>query len=177
MAEELARKEGELVIPLTGEVFDLTEPDQAVLALAGISNLQAGLAEMKKVVRKAVIDHADREAARTVEWGGVRVEVDAPDQVKLKGWDFQKLVQLVPNGLSTGTFWKLVQEVTIPSWVFVDLLEQADLLPFDPLKEAKAAKVNGQVARTISGTKPEWAEIIREARIEEPKERYVKVVS
>lgn len=71
--QEVERYEGELALPHSGELIDLTSPAQCADAYQAIQAMEARLAEAKRMLARAAAHHAGIEGTRTIRLTGGRV--------------------------------------------------------------------------------------------------------
>jgi hypothetical protein len=127
----------ELILPLTGELVPLAEPDQVARALADVRELKRQLDEARRVLEEALVAEAQRRGTKTLRWKGLEATVYGGQKLV---WDVPKLNELRAAGLPEERLDELVTMV-------IDY------------------KVDGRVIRELEGSgNEEYARIVREAR-------------
>ena len=150
MSEELERIEQpeELALPLTGELVPLGEPARVARALAEVRELKGQLEQARRVLEQALVQEAQRLGRKTLELEGAKVTIAGGRKLV---WDVSKLLELREHGLPEERIDELVRPVV-------------------------EYKVDGRVARELAGAgNPEYARIIDEARVYEPRPWYARV--
>lgn len=71
---EIAITTTRIVQPITGEVFDLEQPEQAAAAVQALKTAEQRLAEMRRDAELALVDVAIREGRKTFRYGNLTVE-------------------------------------------------------------------------------------------------------
>lgn len=138
----------ELALPATGELIDLENASQCATALFELRELENRIRDVKRVLTEALLAESSRVGTKTmhIEGGLTAVVSDTPQVV----WDVEALEKLLKAGLPEARYNELVTaEVTY--------------------------KVNAAVAKSIAGTNPRYARIIKKARTEIPKAPTVSV--
>lgn len=140
----------DLVIPNTGEVVSLEDPEQCARALRDISDLEYKIREMKGVLRGVVVEESIKQGSKTIHFsGGMTAKITTANDIS---WDYDILLELVDAGLPEERFNLLVlTEVTY--------------------------KVSGAIARELSGANPQYAEILERAKTSVPRTPSVSVSS
>lgn len=137
----------ELLNPMTGELIARTD-------LAAVSSTINDLRELKRNVDAAIaafsdaaVEESKRVGARTLLADGMKVTISSDKELV---WDVEKLADLVAAGLPQERYEQLVTAVV-------------------------SYKVDGAVARQISGASDTYKAIVEAAKRYEPKRQYVSV--
>jgi hypothetical protein len=134
----------ELIVPLTGELVPLAEPDRVARALADLRDLEQQIADAKDVLRAALIEEGRRRGTKTLHLAGVEVKIGSERKLV---WDVSKLLELRDAGLPEDRLTALITETV-------------------------EYKVDRGVVRELEGSGNEhYARIIAEARGYEPVRR------
>jgi hypothetical protein len=134
---------------ITGELISLDDIPGLARYLRDIRAHEADLRTIKRMLEAEIIEHARRIGTKTLRMAGVEATIRGGPKIV---WDTEKLERLLEAGLPKERFAELVTIEYV-------------------------AKVNTQVARSISSSNPEYARIIEEARSEEPAPEHVSVSS
>lgn len=135
------------IIPTTGEIVPLDDPEKCARALVEIRELERKLRELKRVLGESIVEYSRQQGSKTVRFEGVTAQVGSFTKTE---WDYEILSELVDAGLSEDRFNELV------------LMEVS-------------YKINGSVANSISRSNENYAEIIRRAKKEIPRDATVTV--
>lgn len=138
-----------LVVPGTGEVVDLANPDDATRAWLRLVEIENQLKAAKVHVKRALIEHARNAGGLTMNVPAGEVKISEPVDIV---WDIAELRQLVAAGLPTSRYDELVTTTV-------------------------SHKVSATVAKQIAKAKPEYAEIIGRAETRTPKPETVSVAA
>lgn len=137
----------DLVFPLTGELIALGDPPQCAKALFEIAELEIQLREMKRALREVMLEESIRVGSKTLHFAGITAKISSPADIQ---WDYDILLELLDAGLPGDRFEALVMtEITY--------------------------KVDGSIARELSGANPAYAEIIERAKTRVPRSTSVSV--
>jgi hypothetical protein len=128
--------DAKLVIPFSGEIVALTQPDQCVRALHEIRELEDKLKVAKSELTWYLTQEFRKQGTKTMEFAGLKAELRGGQGVS---WDMEVLEELRALGLPEERFNELVQ---------VEI----------------SYKVNANVAKSIAAANPEYALIIERAK-------------
>lgn len=129
-----------LVVPTTGELVSLDDPQQCVNTLLEIRELEERVRELKRALSEAIAEHSRMAGTKTLTFGDMTASVGSRSKVL---WDVEVLEELLAAGLPAERFDQLVTaEVTY--------------------------KVNLKVANSIASSNEEYAAIIERAKSEQP---------
>lgn len=138
----------ELVNPITGELVPYGDVPALAEAVRTIKERRDQLTEVLSVFNHAIIQESVRQGTRTLNVGRTTVKVSADYETE---WDIE-----------------LLQEGLLAAGIPAERL--------DELVVAKVEfKVNGTVARQLSGANPEYKTAIEAAKGRVPKKQYVTV--
>lgn len=138
-----------LVVPGSGEVVDLANPDDATRAWLKLDELGKQVNAAKTFVKRALVQHARDSGALTMRVASGEVKVGEPVDIT---WNLAVLRELRTAGLPDSRWNELVTET-------VDV------------------KVSATVARQIAKAKPEYAAIVARAETRTPKAETVTVAA
>jgi len=136
-----------LVVPGTGEVVDLDDPNACLRVLTDIRELESKLREVKGALSEALRFEFSRQGTKTLELNGMKVSLGADSEVV---WDIGVLDELRALGLPEER---------------MDALINAEI----------SYRVNNSVAKQIAAANPQYAEVIARAQSRVPKTPYVSV--
>jgi len=132
----------ELVVPYTGELIALEDPEQCARVLYEIGELEAKIRALRHVLRGVMFEESVRVGSKTLHFpDGVTAKVITPTETS---WDHSILAELLGAGLPGDRFEALVT----PEQTF---------------------KVNGSIVKELEAANPIYAEIIERARTKIPK--------
>jgi len=132
----------ELVVPYTGELVAMEDPEQCARVLFEIGELEAKLRSLRYVLRDVMFEESVRVGSKTLHFpDGVTAKISTPTETS---WDHSILAELLGAGLPGDRFEALVT----PEQTF---------------------KVNGSVIKELEAANPIYAEIINRARTKIPK--------
>jgi hypothetical protein len=138
----------ELVVPSTGELISIEDPEQCARVLFEISELEGKIKALRYVLRGVMFDESVRVGSKTLHFpDGVTAKISTPTEIS---WDYNILAELIEAGLPGDRFEALVT----PEQSF---------------------KVNGSIAKELEGANPVYAEIIERARTKVPRSPGVTV--
>lgn len=137
----------ELVVPFSGEVVALDDPEHCAKILGEIRELETKLRELKGYLGNALMEESRRQGTKTMHFPGLEVKINTPTEIS---WDYEVLAEL--------------QEAGLPEERFNDLV----------MMEVNY-KVNGSVAKSISSSNEVYAEIISRAQTRVPRSPSVSV--
>jgi hypothetical protein len=137
----------DLVVPGTGEVVNLEDPNAAAVAYVRLDTLEREIKSARATVREALVRHSSTYGGNTMRIDAAEVKVTRSDEIT---WDLGVLSELQDAGLPRSRWMKLVT-VTVER------------------------KVNAVVARQIAKANPEYAAIIERAQDRRPKTPSVSV--
>lgn len=137
----------EVVIPGTGEVVSLDDPDQAAVAYDRLAQLSRQIRDAQSVTRAALIFHGRQHGGLTYRLDAAEVKITQSDTIV---WDLAILRELRDEGLPDDRWHELVTETV-------------------------EAKVSATVAKQIAKANPVYAEIIGRAETRVPKAPTVSV--
>lgn len=90
---EVAKVETEtLVLPWTGEVFDMTKPAQVAGALVAITDVEQHVADLRQLVTSLLCEEGLRQATHTLSYGDVEIALTYGAR---KVYDVEKLRDLL----------------------------------------------------------------------------------
>jgi hypothetical protein len=136
-----------LVVPGTGEVVDLANPDEAALAYVLLDELGRKVRMAQIDVRRALAAHAEQYGGNTMRLPSAEVKITHPEEI---AWDLEVLRELRDAGLPDARWYELVTTT-------VD------------------TKVSATVAKQIARANPEYAGIIALAETRTAKNPSVSV--
>lgn len=136
-----------LVVPGTGEVVDLGNPDDAARVWLRLRELDGQLKTAQTIVKRALVQHARDGGGLTMNVPAGEVKITEPVDI---AWDMAVLRELTKAGLPQARYDELVT-TTI------------------------SHKVSATVAKQIAKAKPEYADIIGRAETRTPKGETVSV--
>lgn len=139
----------ELVVPGSGEVVDLANPDVATRAWLTLDELGRQVNGAKQIVKRALVQHARDSGGLTMRVQAGEVRVGEPVDIT---WNLAVLRELRAAGLPDSRWNELVTET-------VD------------------TKVSATVAKQIAKAKPEYAAIVERAQTRTPKAETVTVAA
>lgn len=132
----------ELVVPYTGELIAIEDPEQCARVLYEIGELEAKLRALRYVLRDVMFEESVRVGSKTLHFpDGVTAKISTPMETS---WDYKILAELIEAGLPGDRFEALVT----PEQTF---------------------KVNGSIVKELESANPVYAEIIDRARTKIPK--------
>ena len=137
----------QLVVPVTGELLDLSDADKCVSVLTEIRDLENQLREAKATLTEALAAEFARRGTKTFESNGMKASLSGGSEVI---WDIEVLDELRDLGLPEDRMDALVTtEVT--------------------------HRVNSNVAKQIASANPAYAEVVERAKSTIPKASYVTI--
>jgi len=135
--------------PITGEVVDLTKPDEVAGALRDLRGFRAEqLASAIRYLEGILLEEMERQGTKTLRYGGVEAKASTKNETI---YDVEAL------RASLG-------RAGCPEERINDLIT-----------EEVTYKVNGSVARELSGANPKYARAIKRAKTVVPGPTYVSV--
>lgn len=143
----LGVEHAQMIVPLTGEVVDLSQPDQCIRMLAEIRQLEAKLREAKSELTFHLEQEFQRQGLKTLEFKGVKAELRGGSEV---AWDIEVLEQL--------------RELGLPDERFNDLV-----------KVEISYKVSAAEAKRIAAANEEYAAVIAKAQQRYNKPTYISI--
>lgn len=139
----------ELVVPLTGEIISLEDPDQCARIFAEIKELEGQLRSLRGALGAVLMEESTRQGTKTLHFkGGITAKISAPMETQ---WDQEILLELLDAGLPQERF---------------DMLVTTEI----------SYKVDNSIVRELEGANEIYAEIIGRARTRFPKTPSVSVV-
>lgn len=141
------REYEEIVQPLTGVLVRTDDIDAIAVAVADLRAHRARLNDAISQFDAAAVAWSKMLGKKTIAAASHTLTVSADHEIE---WDVEALEELRELGLPDARFDALVRMVV-------------------------TYKVNASVAREIEGASPEYAEVIRRARVRVPKRQYVSV--
>lgn len=136
-----------VMVPGLGALVATSDLGQVAQALADIRELTAALGDARAVLTAAAARASAAQGTRTLHAAGYTVEVSADTELV---WDVTVLPRLLAAGLPPERYAALVTETI-------------------------EYKVDGRVARQLEQSNPEYAAILAEARVRQPKRQYATV--
>jgi ribosomal protein L21E len=147
--DEEATPSTALVVPGSGEVVDLANPDDATRAWLVLDELGRKVNDAKTFVKRALVQHARDSGGLTMRTAAGEVKVGEPVDIT---WNLSVLRELRAAGLPDNRWHELVTETV-------------------------SVKVSATVAKQIAKAKPEYADIIGRAETRTPKTETVSVAA
>jgi hypothetical protein len=136
-----------VVLPTTGEVVSLENPEECARALVEIQDLKSRLREFESVLKRSLLEASSEQGTKTLHFSGMVASITTPVTTI---WDHEVLGELREAGLPEERFNQLVRaEVTY--------------------------KVDRSVARSIAGANETYASILERAQEKIPGEPGVSV--
>lgn len=135
------------LVPLTGEVLDLTDPVQVARVRRELRDARGYIDEFNRTLDHVLLEESRRLGKKTIRLGDYTATIGPDSELS---WDVTVLVELLAAGLPKERYDELVEEI-------VDY------------------KVSAAVASQIEKANPEYAEIIGRARQRIPKRPTVKI--
>ena len=137
-----------LVVPGSGEVLDLDNPEDLATAFDRLATLNAQVQTARTLVVEAFVSYRVKQGlAGTFRTGNAEVKISESDTIT---WDLAVLRELHGAGLPVGRWQELVTETV-------------------------ETKVSATVAKQIAKANPVYAEIIERAQTRTPKRPSVSV--
>lgn len=137
----------ELVVPYSGEIVDVAQPDQCVRALAEIRELEGRIREAKRELTFYLALEFERQGLKTMEFNGVKAELRGGTET---AWDISVLEELLAAGLPQERFEQLV-------------------------KAEVSFKVDAREAKRIAAANEQYSAIIERARNSYTRPHYISI--
>lgn len=138
---------GMLLVPMTGEMVDVADPESCLRVLSEIRTLESRLKELKSELTVALAVEFERVGTKTMHLGGMKAELKGGEETV---WDVEVLEELRDLGLPGERMDALVTtEITY--------------------------KVNASVAKQLASANTRYAEVIERAKTKIPKSSYVTI--
>lgn len=137
----------ELVVPTTGEMISLEDPEQCARVLYEIRELEYQVKVLKAALRDSIVEHSRLQGTKTIHFQGMSATVGTTTSIT---WDYEVLTELLAAGLPEERFNELV--MTEISY-----------------------KVNASVANSIAKSNEVYGEIIERAKTREEKKASVTI--
>lgn len=136
-----------IVVPLTGEMIDVTDIGKVARVRHELREARQNLDAFNRALDEILVEEAERWGGKTLRVGGLVATVGPDSDL---GWDMTVLPELLAAGLPQARYDALVTEVV-------------------------SYKVSAAVANQIEKANETYGEIIGRARIRTPKRPTVKI--
>lgn len=138
MSEEIAvvPEASLVVIPTTGEAIDLSDAHACARALREVREVEARLRDVKRVLTEGILEESQRQGSKTLHFPTFDARINNPPATV---WDYEVLCEL--------------QDAGLPEERWTDLVTTEI-----------SYKVNGNVAKSIASSNPEYKAIIERAK-------------
>lgn len=138
MAEEIALvpETALIVIPITGEAIEFSDAHACARALQEVREIEARLRDVKRALTEGIIEESQRQGSKTLHFSGFDARINNPPTTV---WDYEVLCELLEAGLPEERF--------------------ADLVTTEI-----SYKVNGNVAKSVASSNPDYKAIIDRAK-------------
>ena len=125
----------ELVVPITGEIVSLTNPNQCATALESIRDLESKLREIKGLLSSAIQAEATRQGVRTLELddgrkavlsGGTETQYDAEllmAELEAAGMPEDRVAQIVVPTVTYRVSAVKAKQAAAANPVYADVIE------------------------------------------------------